>query len=63
MKIFLAMISRYFILSGVPLGQLAIIKEIQNMISYLVENLRPANLNRMQEEGMRNLFFLFFAHL
>ena len=54
------MISRYFILSGIPLSQLTIIDEIQNMISYLIENLGAANSKRMPEKGMKNSFFFYF---
>ena len=34
---FLAMVGRYFILSGIPLSQVTIMNEIQNMISFLVK--------------------------
>ena len=54
------MVSRYFVLSGIPLNRLTICDEIQNMISYLVENLRPANSNSISEEGKENLFSIFF---
>ena len=43
------MVSRYFILSGIPLSQITIINEIQNMISYLIEN-----SDRMLDERMKN---------
>ena len=46
------MVSRYFILSGIPMNQITMMNEIQNMISYLVENLRPTNSDSAQEEGM-----------
>ena len=36
---FLAMISRYFMLSGIPMSQMTICKEIQNMISTLEKDL------------------------
>ena len=32
------MIGRYFILSGIPMTQITICKEIQNMISFLEKN-------------------------
>ena len=37
----LAMVSRFLILSGIPLSRMTICDEIQNMISFLVENLNP----------------------
>ena len=52
------MVSRYFLLSGIPLNRLTICDEIQNMISYLVENLRPANSKSDSEEGKENVFTL-----
>ena len=33
------MVNRYFILSGIPISQLEICYEIQNMVSFVVENL------------------------
>ena len=33
------MVGRYFILSGIPMSQIAICKEIENMVSSLVEDL------------------------
>ena len=44
------MVSRYFILSGIPMNQITMMNEIQNMISYLVENLRPVDSNSISEE-------------
>ena len=55
------MVSRYFLLSGIPLNRLTICDEIQNMISYLVENLRPGNSKSVPEEGKENLFSIFFV--
>jgi len=49
----LAMVSRYFILSGIPMNQLTIINEIQNMISHLVENLKASNSNMIQVQPLR----------
>ena len=34
------------------MNQITMMNEIQNMISYLVENLRPANSNSVPEKGM-----------
>ena len=42
------MVSRYFILSGIPMTQMTICNEIQNMISYLVENLQPSTSKTIQ---------------
>ena len=53
------MVSRYLILSGIPLSRITICDEIQNMISYLVENLRPANSYSISEEGKENSFSIF----
>ena len=50
------MVSRYFILSGIPLSRMTICDEIQKMISFLVENLQPTNLNSIKKEGMKDLF-------
>ena len=33
------MLGRYYILSGIPMTQMTICKEIQNMISYIDKNL------------------------
>ena len=44
------MVSRYMILSGIPLSRITICDEVQNMISYLVENLRPVDSNSISEE-------------
>ena len=46
------MVSRYFILSGIPMTQMAICNEIQNMISYLVENLRPSTVRASAVENL-----------
>ena len=48
------MVSRYLILSGIPLSRITICDEIQKMISYLVENLRPAksNSNQVSNENL-----------
>ena len=54
-----AMVSRYFLLSGLPLNRLTICDEIQNMISYLVENVRPASSNSISEEGKEKIFSIF----
>ena len=65
------MVSRYFILSGIPMNQITMMNEIQNMISYLVENLRPVDSNSIPaqdrlctaikieptEKGMENYSF------
>ena len=48
------MVSRYFILSGIPINQIKMMNEIQNMISYLVENLRPADSNSIPAEDRFN---------
>ena len=71
------MVSRYLILSGIPLSRMTICDEIQNMISYLVENLRPVDSNSIPAEdrfstaikreptkkGMENCFVFFFLFL
>ena len=57
------MVSRYFLLSGIPLNRLTICDEIQNMMSYLVENLRSANSNSISEEGKEKLLTFFFLYL
>ena len=44
------MVSRYFILSGIPMNQITMMNEIQNMISFLVENLRPVDSNSIPAE-------------
>ena len=44
------MVSRYMILSGIPLSRITICDEVQNMISYLVENLRPVDSNSILAE-------------
>ena len=44
------MVSRYLILSGIPLSRITICDEIQNMISYLVENLSPVDSNSIPAE-------------
>ena len=53
------MVSRYFILSGIPMTQITICNEIQNMISYLVENLKPSTSKTIQSltNGVENLNF------
>ena len=70
-----AMVSRYFILSGIPLSRITICDEIQNMISYLVENLRPVDSHSIPakerlstaikskptKKGMEN-YFVFFSY-
>ena len=53
------MVSRYFMLSGIPLSQLTVINEIQNMVSHLIENLSPGKSKRRRKEGMKNSFFIF----
>ena len=57
------MVSRYFILSGIPLSRITICDEIQNMISYLVENLRPEDSQSFPEKGKENLFGIFSYNL
>ena len=52
---YLAMVSRYFILSGIPMTQISICNEVQKMISFLVENLRPSN--SISEEGMEKFIY------
>ena len=42
------MVSRYFILSGIPMTQITICNEIQNMISYLVAHLQPSTSKTVQ---------------
>ena len=44
------MVSRYLILSGIPLSRITICDEIQNMISYLVENLSPVDSKSIKAE-------------
>ena len=39
------MLGRYFILSGIPMTQITICKEIQKMISFIVKNLDVPNHN------------------
>ena len=53
------MVSRYFILSDIPMTQMAICNEIQNMISYLVENLQPSTSKTVQSltNAVENLNF------
>ena len=53
------MVSRYFILSDIPMTQMAICNEIQNMISYLVENLQPSTSKTVQSltNAVENLKF------
>ena len=53
------MISRYFILSGIPMTQMTICNEIQNMTSYLVENLQPSTSKTIQSltSAVENLNF------
>ena len=47
------MVSRYFILSGIPLNQTTIGDEIQKMISFLLKNLQTQNSNRDGAERLR----------
>ena len=42
------MVGRYFILSGIPMSQLSICKEIENMISTVVEDLDFSNLKNFE---------------
>ena len=53
------MVSRYFILSGIPMTQMTICNEIQNMTSYLVENLQPSTSKTIQSltSAVENLNF------
>ena len=37
------MVSRYFILSGIPICQLSLCNEIQNMVTFLVKNIPDWN--------------------
>ena len=57
------MVSRYFILSGIPVCQFTLCKEIQNMVSFLVEKIQPPNDNCFSGEEIKiSLFFLFFSY-
>ena len=47
------MVSRYFILSGIPLNRTTIGDEIQKMISFLLKNLQTQNINRDGAERLR----------
>ena len=47
------MVSRYFILSGIPLSRMAMCDEIQKMISFLLENLQTSNSNKNKKEGIK----------
>ena len=52
------MVSRYFILSGIPLDRTTIGDEIQKMISFLLENLQSPNSNSNPKEGIKNLLYI-----
>ena len=46
------MVSRYFIFSDIPMTQMTICNEIQNMISYLVKNLQPSSIRASAVENL-----------
>ena len=56
------MVSRYCILSGIPLNRTTIGDEIQKMISFLLENLQTSNSNRNPKEGIKK-YFVFLSQM
>ena len=64
---FSAMVSRYFILSGIPMSRITICDEIYNMVSFLFKNLSTSNSNSISEEGVKKLCILlifgFYANI
>ena len=58
-QFFQAMISRYFVLSGIPMSRITICEEIRDMASFLVKNIHAAKSNSISAKGNKK----FLLHL
>ena len=56
------MVSRYLILSGIPMNQLILCKEIQNMVTFLVKNIQSPNSNSISG-GDKKMFCILSCFL
>ena len=50
------MVSRFLILSGIPMDQLRVCNEIQNMVSFLVKNIQSSKSNIISGGELKKLF-------